>query len=151
MLRTRFPAALGVGLVLTAAYFLAGTHCLSLAQVHPSISSVWPPTGIAVAAMLVLGSRFAPAIFVGALLVNLAATGHLPSSFGIAIGNTLECLVAAWLVNRFANGCNAFDRPRTFFTFVLAWNGSMHSFFTSLASCSASRNLPASRCSSVRQ
>jgi hypothetical protein len=55
-----------------------------------SASPVWPPTGIALAALLVLGLRVWPAIFVGAFLVNDTTTGHWQSSLAIAVGNTLE-------------------------------------------------------------
>jgi signal transduction histidine kinase len=84
-----------------------------------SASPVWPPTGIALAALLVLGLRVWPAIFVGAFLVNVTTTGHWPSSFAIAAGNTLEGLFGALLVLRFARGRHAFERPQDVFKYVL--------------------------------
>src|SRR3989442_276364 len=51
--------------VLTGVYFLAGKFGLSLAFVHASASAVWPPTGIALAATLLLGCRVWPALFLG--------------------------------------------------------------------------------------
>ncbi|HEY6930697.1 MAG TPA: MASE1 domain-containing protein, partial [Thermoanaerobaculia bacterium] len=92
---------------------------LSLALVHPSATSVWPPTGIALAAFLVLGWRIWPAVFLGAFLVNATTAGSLVSSLGIAIGNTLEGIVGALLVNRFANGRSAFDRASDVCRFAL--------------------------------
>jgi signal transduction histidine kinase len=92
-------------------YYLTGTLGLSLARVTSSSTQVWPPTGIAIAAFLLLGSRVWPAIFVPAFLVNMSITGDIPSSLSIALGNTLEGLVASWLVCRFANGIHAFDSP----------------------------------------
>lgn len=109
---------LGGGAVLTVAYSVAGTLGLGLAEVHPSISAVWPPTGIAIAALLLMGRSLWPAIFAGALLVNLA-TSSFAVAICIAAGNTAEALVAAWLINRFAGGRAAFARPRSFFVFVL--------------------------------
>ena len=64
-------------------YFVAGKIGLQFAFLHLSASAVWPPTGIALAAVLLLGYRVAPAIFVGAFLVNITTTGSLVSSFGI--------------------------------------------------------------------
>src|SRR5258706_3498993 len=94
---------------LAAAYFALGRLGLSLAVVNPSASAVWPPTGLALAACLVLGYRVWPGIFAGAFLVNLTTNGSLPVSLAIAAGNTLEALAGAWLVNRFTRGRPYFD------------------------------------------
>ena len=75
---------------------------LHLASLHASASPVWPPAGIALAAILLLGYRAWPAIFVGAFLVNLTTAGDIATSVAIATGNTLEAVAGAWLVNRFA-------------------------------------------------
>src|SRR2546426_3612150 len=111
-------------LVLTGVSSLAGTFGLSLAFVHASGSAVWPPRGIALAATLLLGYRVWPALFRGAFLVNVTTAGSVWTSLGIAGGNTLEGLLGAFLVRRFANGLKVFDRARDIFTFgVLAGLG----------------------------
>src|SRR5439155_927173 len=97
-------------LVLTGVYVLAGKFGLSLAFVHASASAVWPPTGIALAATLLLGYRVWPALLLGAFLVNVTTAGSGWTSLGIGGGNTLEGLLGAFLVRRFANGLKAFDR-----------------------------------------
>src|ERR1700719_5051280 len=89
--------------ILAVVYFVAGKLSLKLAVVHASASAVWPPAGIALAALLLLGYRAWPAIFVGAFLVNFTTAGNVATSFGIALGNTLEAIFATWLVKRFAN------------------------------------------------
>src|SRR3989475_12316331 len=114
-----FSGLLVIGL-LTLVYFIAGKFGLMLASLHASASPVWPPAGIALAALLVLGFRVWPAIFVGAFLVNLTTLGNILTSLGIASGNTLEALCGAWLVNRFAGGARVFDRPQDVFKFALA-------------------------------
>jgi diguanylate cyclase (GGDEF)-like protein len=106
---------LGRIVLLAAVYFAAGRLGLSLAFVHASATAVWPPTGIALAALLVLGCRVWPGIFLGAFLVNVLTTPSIATSIGIATGNTLEALVGAWLVNRFANGREAYDRSQDVF------------------------------------
>src|SRR6201982_1526348 len=106
--------------VLAVIYFIAGKLGLMLASLHASASPVWPPAGIALAASLLLGYRAWPAIFIGAFLVNVTTAGNVATSFSIATGNTLEALVGAWLVNRFAGGTNVFDRPQGVFKFALA-------------------------------
>jgi signal transduction histidine kinase len=105
---------------LTLIYIIAGKLALKLAFVNASASPVWPPAGIALAALLVLGYRVWPAIFVGAFVVNFWTTLNILSSVGITCGNTLEAICGAWLVNRFANGTRVFDRPQDVFKFALA-------------------------------
>src|SRR5438093_9786284 len=104
---------------IAAVYFCAGKFGLSLALLNPSASAVWPPTGLALAAMLLWGYRLWPGIFLGALLVNFTTAANPATDLGIAAGNTLEALLGGWLVNRFAHGARAFDRTRDIFKFVL--------------------------------
>jgi len=103
---------------LTGLYFAAGKLGLTLAFLHPSASPVWPPSGIALAATLLLGYWLWPAVYLGAFLVNVTTAGSIATALGIATGNTLETLLGASLVNRFANGRNAFDRPDDSIKFV---------------------------------
>src|SRR6266487_4739697 len=106
--------------ILAIIYFIAGKLGLMLASLHASASPVWPPAGIALAALLVLGYRVWPAIFVGAFLVNVSTVGSVATSLAVASGNTLEAMCGAWLVNWFAGGTTAFDRPQDVFKFALA-------------------------------
>ena len=115
----KIPTLPAIG-ALALIYFIAGKLALHLAFLHASASPVWPPAGIALAALLVLGFRVWPAIFVGAFLVNLTTLGNILTSLGIASGNTLEALCGAWLVNRFAGGARVFGRPQDVFKFALA-------------------------------
>src|SRR5947209_12176278 len=115
---SRILKEVGLFTALTAVYFVAGKLGLRLAFVHVSATTVWPPTGIAIAAFLILGLRAWPAILVGAFLVNLTTAGSVATSIGLGIGNTLEGVVGAYLVNRFANGRLAFDRARDIFALV---------------------------------
>jgi PAS domain S-box-containing protein len=109
-----------VGIVgLAAIYFCAGKLGLSLAYVHASASAVWPPTGIAFAALLLWGYRLWPGIFLGAFLVNITTQGSVATTLAIAAGNTLEALLGAWAIHRFANGAKAFERARNTFRFVV--------------------------------
>jgi len=91
-------------------YFISGKLGLQLASINPSATAIWPPTGIAIASFLLFGYRITPAIFLGAFFVNSTITGFTITSLGIALGNTLEGIIAAYLVNKFANGLNAFDK-----------------------------------------
>ena len=108
-----------VWIPLAAIYTLAGKLGLALAFVNASATAVWPPTGIALAAVLVFGPRVWPGIFLGAFLTNETTAGSPVTSLLIASGNTLEALVGAYLVNRFAGGRLAFENGRDIFRFVL--------------------------------
>jgi signal transduction histidine kinase len=119
MFRRRFSAVM-VFATLTLVYFVAGKLGLKLAFLQASASPVWPPAGIAVAALLVLGYRTWPAILVGAFLVNISTTGNIPTSVAIGAGNTLEAICGAWLVNRFAGGIRVFDHSQNVFKFGFA-------------------------------
>jgi signal transduction histidine kinase len=103
---------------LTLIYFLAGKLGLKLAFLHASASPVWPPAGLALGALLVLGYRTWPAIFVGAFLVNVTTAGNFGTSLAIGAGNTLEALCGTWLVNRFADGVDVFERSKNVFKFA---------------------------------
>jgi signal transduction histidine kinase len=86
--------------LLALAYGLAARLSLNLALVHGQVTPIWPPTGIALVAFLLMGRRAWPAIAVAAFAVNLPLG---PSPLGAAIiaaGNTLAPLVAAELLRR---------------------------------------------------
>ena len=76
------------------------------------------PTGISLAALLILGYRFWPAIFLAAFAVNLSSTHAAITSLGIASGNTVNCLLGAYLAKRYAQGARAFCQTKTVVRFV---------------------------------
>ena len=115
----RFSTLPVIGIV-TLVYFVAGKLGLKLAFLNASASAVWPPSGIALAALLLFGYRTWPAICVGAFLVNITTTGDFLTTFGIAAGNTLEAVCGASLVNAFAGGVRAFERAQDVFKFAVA-------------------------------
>jgi PAS domain S-box-containing protein len=98
-------------LALAGAYFAAARFGLSLTFVHSSASPVWPPTGLALAALLLLGWRAWPGVALGAYLANALTTGWGLASLAIAAGNTLEALVGWWLVGAFCGGLGFLRSP----------------------------------------
>jgi diguanylate cyclase (GGDEF)-like protein/PAS domain S-box-containing protein len=115
---SRFLRIIPIVLILLV-YFLAGKVSLKFAFVNPSATPVWLPTGVALAAFLLLGYRIWPGILIGAFLVNLTTAGSIATSFGLAVGNTLEGLTGAYLANRFACGCKAFYGVQNIFRYAL--------------------------------
>jgi len=104
---------------LALAYFVLGRLGLSLARVHPSATAVWPPSGVALAALMLWGPQLWPGIFLGAFVVNLTTQGSWLACLGIATGNTLEILAATCLISRLAMGLKAFERPSSASKFVV--------------------------------
>src|SRR6185503_15174760 len=104
---------------LATIYFTAAKLGLALAVVHASASAVWPPTGIALTAFLLFGNRIWLGIAVGAFLVNVTTAGTPATSLGIAVGNTLEGFIGAWLVRRYAGGRETLRRSVDIFRFAL--------------------------------
>src|SRR5450759_5168329 len=104
---------------LVAIYFVLGKLSLKLAFVHPSATVVWPPSGLALAAFVLLGYWVWPAILLGAFLVNVTTAGSIATSVCIAAGNTLEALLGAYLLRRFAHGRRAFERARGILKFAV--------------------------------
>jgi signal transduction histidine kinase len=103
----------------TALYIGSGKLGLSMAFLNASASPIWPPTGLALAAMLLFGYRLWPAVLVGAFVVNLTTAGTIFTSAVIAAGNTMEAVVAAMIMRRFAAGTAAFELVPNVFRFTV--------------------------------
>jgi integral membrane sensor domain MASE1 len=102
-------------------YFALAKGGLALASINPSTTPIWPPTGFALAAVLLWGYRTWPAIFVAAVIANATTAGSITTAIAIATGNSLEAVVGAYLINRWSNGRNTFSRPNSVATFALIW------------------------------
>lgn len=114
-------------LLVAAIYYGAARLGLVLAFEETNASPVWPPSGIALAAVLLLGYRAWPGILLGAFLANVVvffgnrtaepSTILLVSSL-IGIGNTLEALAGAFLLRRVGWPGSVLDRAWDVFKFV---------------------------------
>lgn len=100
-----------IPLAVATLYVLAAKLGLSLAFQAQQVSAVWPPTGLALAAIFLFRRRAAAGVFVGALLANAMAAEPLAVATGIAIGNTLEALLGAAILRRLAFD-SKLTRPR---------------------------------------
>lgn len=100
-------------------YFALAKGGLALASIHPNATPIWPPTGVALAAVLLWGYRIWPAIFTAAVIANATTAGSVATAIAIATGNSLEAVVGAYLINRWASGCNTFSRPNSVAKFAL--------------------------------
>ncbi len=108
-MQSRVAQALLLGLV----YFLVARSSLGLSFFSTNASPVWPPSGIALAALLLFGLRLGPAVLIGAFAANMVTfVGNGAASWGVAsvasaaigVGNLAEALIAASLLRRFTSG-----------------------------------------------
>ncbi len=90
----RAPLLAQIGLIATV-YFFAAKFSLLVAIPPGYASAVWPSSGIALAAVLLLGNRVWPGIWLGAAAVNYTVNGSPSLSAQIGSGNTLEAVVGA--------------------------------------------------------
>ena len=119
MKRRNIPVVAEVS-VLVAVYFAAAKLGLSLAFLNGSVSPVWPPTGVAIAALMLLGYRATPGIALGAFLANYLLTPvGVVTAAGIASGNTLEAVTAIYLLRMFVKQDRFFHRAADVLKFVL--------------------------------
>src|ERR671935_1205158 len=111
MSRLRVPYPVRVALI-AGAYFGSAKLGLELAFAHSSITAVWPPTGIALAALVLGGYRLWPGVVLGAFLANEWTGVPIGTVLGITLGNTLEALVGAYLLRDVAGFRPELDRIR---------------------------------------
>jgi len=82
------------------------------------VTPVWPPAGIALGVILVFGFRFWPGISIGALAITAFSGLSVKTALGIAVGNTLEAMLAAYLLHRVGAFHRALDRLWDVLAFV---------------------------------
>ncbi len=113
-----FPYPLQV-VVLAVIYYGAARLGLTMAFVAEQVTAVWPPTGIALAALYFFGYRVWPSITLGAFLANVTAHAPLATAAGIALGNTLEALLGVWMLRRLVRFDPALGRVKDVLRLVI--------------------------------
>lgn len=113
---------LGKITLLAIAYYVSGRLGLLLAVPPGYATAMWPPSGLALAALLLLGYRFWPGVLLGSFAVNLFTSFNprdmstILMSGGIAavisLGATLQSLAGAWLVRRYVAFPTTLERAR---------------------------------------
>jgi two-component sensor histidine kinase len=98
--------------LLVALYVGTAKLGLSLHAVGGFATAVWPPTGLALVALVLGGSRLWPGIALGAYLVNVWAGAPLLVAAGMALGNTFEALLGAAFLRHVVRFRPALDRLR---------------------------------------
>ena len=111
------------------AYYLVGRIGLLLALPPGYATAIWPAAGIALAAVLIVGPRVWPGIFVGSFLVNVGTSfdrgsvAGIAASLGVAVtiagGAAMQAVVGAWLVRRFGKFPNPLASAREVFSLMI--------------------------------
>jgi signal transduction histidine kinase len=112
----RYASAVGA---VGAAYWLAAKAGLQLAYLHGTVTPLWPPVGVGLAALVLYGPRLWPGIVLGDLFVGDYST-PLGTVLGQTLGNTLEVVIAALLFRRLAGGRTNLGRVRDIAALVVA-------------------------------
>jgi diguanylate cyclase (GGDEF)-like protein len=99
-------------------YFELGKLGLAVGGFNGATAAVWPASGFGLAVMVVLGPSVWPAVLAGAFLVHLTSTGQIAAGIAVAVGRTIESVLGAALVERFAGGAETFASARTIFRFT---------------------------------
>src|SRR5256714_2184007 len=109
-----------VGLIsiVAALYFAAAKLSLMLAIPPGYATAVWPPSGLALAAVLLAGNRAWPGIWLGAALANVTVESSALAAVFIGTGNALEAMVGASLIRHFIGVPRRFERGEDVFKFV---------------------------------
>ena len=113
----RLYAAQVIGVA--GAYYGAAKLGLDLAFATGSVTAIWPPTGIALAAIVLWGYRLWPAVALGAFLANSWTGVPLYAVLGITVGNTLEAVTGAYLLRRFADFRPSLERVKDVIALVV--------------------------------
>jgi PAS domain S-box-containing protein len=117
------PGTVAVGVAVAVTYAAAAELGFKVAFVAEQVTTVWAPTGIALAALLLGGLRFWPAIWLGAFVANAQSTAPLWTAFMLATGNTLEAVLATWLLRRLPSFDDGLRRVSDVLALVVAGAG----------------------------
>ena len=85
----RSPRLAGIGLAVALAYIISARLGFQAAYLAEQVTTIWAPTGIAQAALLLCGVELWPAIWIAAFIANVSVHEPLLAAAGIASGNTL--------------------------------------------------------------
>jgi signal transduction histidine kinase/integral membrane sensor domain MASE1 len=114
---------IGVGVAVAIAYVIAALLGFRFAFVAEQVTTVWAPTGIGLAALLLWGSSLWPAIWIGAFAANAGSSAPLWTAAAVASGNTLEAVAGAWLLTHLIGFDPKLRRLRDVVALILAGAG----------------------------
>ena len=123
-------------ILIVIGYILAAKLGFFLAFLNSQVSPVWPPEGVAFAAIVLMGRNAIPGILIGATLANYMNNPHIPTAILIGFGNTLGVIINYYLLNLFVKSDRIFDSISNLiqFLFFCTIPGSLVSAFIGVTS-----------------
>ena len=113
-------------LLLGLAYAGLGLLFIGLAVPPGYAIPIFPPAGIALAALLIYGVRLWPGVLLGAMLVQVAASLHVGvqefnwlAHLVAPLGAALQALAGYWLAQRLVGFPNSLDQARPILRFIV--------------------------------
>ena len=105
--------------IVAASYIALAETALLLPAINPAATPLWPPTGFALALVLLRGYRIWPAILVGSLSPYLMDGRSLVELGSVGIGTLLAAFAGTWLISRWSNGHQTFGTPSNIAKFAI--------------------------------
>ena len=116
--------------IIAVSFFGFAASVQLLPALNPTATLLWPPTGVALAIILLRGYRAWPAILAGSIFAHAFSSGAMTSpdasiarslleSGSIGIGTTIAALAGSWLLNRWSSGYKTFETPSRIAKFTL--------------------------------
>jgi integral membrane sensor domain MASE1 len=90
-------------LLIAGAYFLSAKLGLQFAFLEGNVTLIWPPSGIALAALLLMGPGAIPGIILGAFSATYSTDAPFLFSLVTAIGNPLAAIISYFLIKRISS------------------------------------------------
>lgn len=117
---TAYAAPVNVAIVAAVAvtYFVVGRLGLHPEIPNHSVTAIWVPAGISLAAFLLWGNRVWPGVYLGSCAVSFSITGSIPLALVFAAFIVCADLLGGSLINKFANGVHAFFRAGDAMRFI---------------------------------
>jgi PAS domain S-box-containing protein len=100
--------------IIAISYFAATYFGLCFVAQPEGVTSVWPPSGIAIAALILTERRkwlrVSLVIFAANIIGNLVGGNSLPVSFGFGLANIAEAILSAWALVHICGPKITFER-----------------------------------------
>jgi diguanylate cyclase (GGDEF)-like protein len=97
-------------IIFAGCYYLLAVAGLKMAVLQVQVSPICPPSGLALAVLLIFGYQLWPGIFIGAFLLNLSTGVPVWVSLLMSAGNAIEALAGVWLLGRMPYFQNSLQR-----------------------------------------
>ena len=105
--------------IVAAVYIGLAESALLLPAINPAATPLWPPTGFALALVLLRGYRIWPAILAGSLSPYFTAGQSVLELGSVGIGTLLAAFAGTWLIKRWSNGHQTFGTPSNIAKFAI--------------------------------